>query len=404
MNIVLVNRYYPPHGGYGGIAVHNRYLSQALVKLGCRVSIITSRRSKNIPEFEEKAGIQIHRLLVRDLPRIHRLPCIGRYMRPLNQWGYSFRVAQKILFLEKNDKPNLIEFADIEAEGYVYLLNKKRTCPVIVRCHTPIFILRKYRAKKEMPYSTRLTGLMEKYAIRHADILTAPSKNMAAMISKECGLPIGEIQVIPNALDTASYDFETAKSFHAPNEILVLHVGRFDRAKGVEVLAQAIPEMVKKNANLKFVFIGYDNINKNESSWKASLEDYFDEKNVKTKVALLRQVDQDALLSWYQKADIAVVPSLIYESFSYTCAQAMAAGIPVVASRIGGIPETVDDGISGILTEPGNVHELSAAILRLAQDTDLRKMMGQAGRTKAQQVFDADQTAKQFLKLVSSIG
>src|SRR5262249_43791044 len=121
------------------------------------------------------------------------------------------------------------------------------------------------------------------------------------------------------------------------------------------------------------------------------------------RVAFLGEVEQSTLLEWYTAADIAVVPSLLYESFSYTCAQAMAAGVPVVASRIGGIPETVDDGVSGLLLEPGDARGLARAILSLARDPQLRESMGQAGRAKAQTKFTAHAIAEAVLSLCRSL-
>ena len=108
-------------------------------------------------------------------------------------------------------------------------------------------------------------------------------------------------------------------------------------------------------------------------------------------------------MGWYQQTDIAVVPSLLYESFSYTCAQAMAAGVPVVASRIGGIPETVDDGINGILVEPENAEALAAAIIKLAKDDVLRKKTGNKGREKAERSFDIRKISLQFIRLAEAV-
>ena len=133
------------------------------------------------------------------------------------------------------------------------------------------------------------------------------------------------------------------------------------------------------------------------------MENYFREHDVTGQTLFLGPLDEPDLLAWYQRADIAVVPSMLYESFSYTCAQAMAAGLPVVATRIGGIPETIDDNSSGLLVNPGDVNELAQAILRCARDPHLRRRMSEAGKTKAQRQFDSPKIARQFLEVAFSL-
>jgi spore coat protein SA len=116
-------------------------------------------------------------------------------------------------------------------------------------------------------------------------------------------------------------------------------------------------------------------------------------------VTFLGPLDQPEMTAWYGRADVAVVPSLIYESFSYTCAQAAAAGLPVVASRIGGIPETIEDGVAGILVDAGDVEQLAAALVRVARDPELRRHMGRAGRDKVRRDFASAVVAEAALGL-----
>jgi len=225
---------------------------------------------------------------------------------------------------------------------------------------------------------------------------------MARVISRECGIPAEKIRVMPNLLDEKEFNVDRSRD-DQKKEITVLHVGRMERVKGIQVLAEAIPEVLAAHPNVRFVFIGDDGKDENGISWKKKLEDFFRGKGVAHAVSIFGGVDQQTLLAWYAKTDIAVVPSLNYESFSYTCAQAMAAGLPVVASRIGGISETVDDGKSGMLIEPGNFQKLAEALIRLTRDPDLRLRMGQAGRERTRRCFGDQQIARQFLEVVETL-
>jgi glycosyltransferase involved in cell wall biosynthesis len=403
MHIVFVNRRYPPH--YGGIAVHNYYLAHALVKLGHRVSVVAARWSDDVPALADDDGVAVHRLLVEQRFSAQCIPVFGRYVRPTRQLIFSMRVSRKLKEMEVADPPDIIEFAEVEAEGFIYLTQKRRR-PVIVRCHTPSFVLRRYYTFQEAPYDTSIISAMEKYCIRHADAITAPSRDMAETIVNECVLSPERISVIPNALDVMSFaEPNGRKSFVGeqidPNQITVLHVGRLERVKGIETLAKAIPVVLKELPEMRFVFIGDDCPYGEKKTWRRRLEDYFREQNVGDRTIFLGALDQPNLLAWYQSANIVVVPSMLYESFSYTCAQAMAAGLPVVATRIGGIPETVDDNRSGLLVAPGDVNELAQVILQFARDAELRKRMGDAGKTKAKQEFDSLRVATKFLEVAA---
>jgi glycosyltransferase involved in cell wall biosynthesis len=401
MHIALVCRWYPPHTGFGGVAMHVYYLARALVQDGQRVTVIAARWSPEVPPREEADGIRVIRLLSRHRSWMHRLPLAGRHMRSIVQAGYSIRVMRALRELEKTDPPDVVEFADVEAEGYAYLRGRRR-CPVVVRCHTPMFVLRHYYQPEEMPWSLRRIEEREKYCITQADGLTAPSRDMACTIARVCGLRQECLAVIPNALDIDLF----ARAIQEPHvngtgkdEVVILHVGRLDRGKGIDVLADAIPLIVKEVPSARFVFIGEDRPDGHGTTWQARLQAKFRDHGVSECVTFHGSLGQEDMIAWYRRAHIAVVPSLIYESFSYTCAQAAAAALPVVASRIGGIPETIEDGIAGLIVEPESVDKLASAIIRLARDPAQRRRMGSAGVQKASRDFAAPAVAQRFLPI-----
>jgi len=397
MHIALVNRWYPPHTGYGGVAVYNQYLAHALVKLEHRVTVVAARWSASIPAMDKDQGLRVHRILV-DYPHWpQRLPIAGRYVRALRQLRYSILVARKLRELEAADSPDLIEFADVEAEGFAYLLRRMRR-PVLVRCHTPGFVLRQYYSLEETPYDTSVTTAMEKYCIRHADALTAPSHDMARTIANACRIAKSRFSVIPNALDVNLFSKEASnydgKSIERGMDgVTVLHVGRLERVKGIETLIHAIPQVIRQNANTTFVFIGDDRPDGAGSTWRCRLEAYARDQSIENAVRILGPLSQDALIEWYRKSDIVVVPSMLYESFSYTCAQAMAAGLPVIASQIGGIPETLGD--CGVLVPVADSRSLAAALCELIQRPELRQDLGRNALCRAQQYFDSSIVAQQ---------
>lgn len=404
MHVALVNRWYPPHTGFGGVAMYNYFLAAALTEKGHRVSIVAARWSPTVPPVEQCDRIHVRRLLVKHRPWLHRLPLAGRHMRSVVLASYSRQVMHALRDLESKDRPDVVEFADIEAEGYAYLRQKRR-CPVIVRCHTPMFVLHRYYRAEEWPGSTSRIQAREKLCISQADALTAPSRNMAETIADECNVSRERIAVIPNALDVRPFEragSESSSQRNGGSDVVILHVGRLDRGKGIEVLAEAIPSVLEQIPEARFVFAGDGRLPTGSGTWRTRLEEKLSAQQKSGRVTFLGELSLSALADWYGRVDIAVVPSLIYESFSYTCAQAAAAGLPVVASRIGGIPETIEDGVAGILVEPGNVEQLLSALLRLAREPILRRQMGAAGQRKAARSFAASEVAEQTLEIYRS--
>ncbi len=394
MHIVLANQWFPPESGWGGVAIYNYVMARAYRELGHQVTVIASRIAPNMPAIQDAEGIQVQRLLVQDAYPWRRLPIIGRYVRPLQQLLYAWRVNQAIRQLHHAQPIDVIEFAEVNAEGYFYA--RAPQTPVVVRCHTPTFVLARYYDPSEMPYDTRIISQCEKDLIRRAHALTTPSQDTARVIGEECQVPLNDIRVIPNAL---SIDGVTRKSrARSDKTVTILFVGRLERAKGVTVLADAIPRVVRAVPHARFIIIGEDRPTARGTSQRLELSRRLSESRT-LPVRFLGIAPPTILREWYARADLCVVPSLLYESFSYTCAQAMAAGKPVVASRIGGIPETVEDGVTGVLVKPGSVDELVQALVHLVGNEKLRKQMGRKGREKAEREFNAMTVAQQTLSI-----
>jgi len=110
--------------------------------------------------------------------------------------------------------------------------------------------------------------------------------------------------------------------------------------------------------------------------------------------------DIEAITPWF---DVAAQASKYWEGWAMSLLEAMACGKPVVATRIGGVPEVVEDGVSGLLVKPGDVEALVQALLRLLRDPSLRQRMGQAGRRRAETSFNQRQQVKQMEHIYETV-
>ena len=162
--------------------------------------------------------------------------------------------------------------------------------------------------------------------------------------------------MIPNLVDTNHFK-PKEKSNSKNNGFQILHVGRFERPKGVETLTKAFIRIAKKYKNISLI-----NVGKLRGSSASACESWLEKENLLNRVTFTDFIDYEQLPKFYQNADLIIVPSEIYESFSYTVAQALSSGKTVIASEIGGIPETINNGNAGILFTPGNIEELAQKI------------------------------------------
>lgn len=113
-------------------------------------------------------------------------------------------------------------------------------------------------------------------------------------------------------------------------------------------------------------------------------------------------IEQDTLPLYYSAADVLAMPTLA-DNLPYTILEAMACGTPVVASNVGGISEEIDDGVTGYLCRPGDANDLGAALLTLLSSSAQRKMMGEAGRKRVEQLFGMDMFIQRYENLYHDI-
>ncbi len=213
----------------------------------------------------------------------------------------------------------------------------------------------------------------EKRAVANADHRFVVSQYWKDVLNKEYGY---DSVITYNGLDAEDFATIPKKKSIAPT---VLFVGGLEPRKGLEHLFLAMESVSRRHPTARLVtvakagFRGVDN-----AAWFDTLAD---RAGISDRVTMLDSVDQKDLLQLYADSDLLVLPSR-NEGWGLSLMEAMACGKPVVASRVGGIPELVRDGIEGILVEHGDVRSLAGAISRILDDSSLAEKMGQAGRDR----------------------
>lgn len=165
----------------------------------------------------------------------------------------------------------------------------------------------------------------------------------------------------------------------------VLFVGRLAGVKGVPLLLDSVAALSDTHPDLRVTLIG-------DGPDRAALEAHCKALGLQQRVAFLGYQSQDAVAQALSKADVFALPSFA-EGVPVVLMEAMAAQVPVVTTRIAGVPELVQDGASGYLVPPGDVAALTLSLDQLLSDPDQRRRMGAAGRAQVMDAFDMRQEA-----------
>jgi glycosyltransferase involved in cell wall biosynthesis len=168
----------------------------------------------------------------------------------------------------------------------------------------------------------------------------------------------------------------------------VLFVGRLVEVKGPGVLLDALAALRADGVEVEATLVG-------DGPSRAALERTIRELGLEQAVTLAGYVGQDEIRRHYEAADVFVLPSFA-EGLPVVLMEAMALELPVVTTRIAGIPELVEDGVSGFVVAPGRADLLAGAIRRLLDDPALRRQMGARGRERVVAEFDVRHIAPQL--------
>jgi phosphatidyl-myo-inositol alpha-mannosyltransferase len=185
----------------------------------------------------------------------------------------------------------------------------------------------------------------------------------------------GEVVVVPNGLDVEAFAAPArARPPGLPEGRRILWVGRLDRQKGFGIALRAFERVAREVADVRLVVIGDGG--DRELAGRLPAE-------VRSRVAMLGAVPHEDLPAYHAACEVFVGAATGQESFGYVLVEAMAAGLPVVATDIPGYREVVRDGVEGLLVPPGDPEALAAAILRVLGDGELASRLSGAGRGRA---------------------
>ncbi|MDD4939404.1 MAG: glycosyltransferase family 4 protein [Candidatus Omnitrophica bacterium] len=233
---------------------------------------------------------------------------------------------------------------------------------------------------------------LEEWWIRRANRTVGLSSAIVDLTRTYYKIRLNNIPIVANPIDSSVFNTKEA----AHNKGYVLYVGRLEYRKGVQVLIRAIPKVLEKLPQTKFLFIGSD------CGMKHYLLDKTQELGIKVSVDFIDQVSRQELVSYYRQSALCVVPS-IWENHPYVVLEAMACGKPVIATAAGGIPEIVKDKFNGLLVPPGSVLSLKDSIVELLTNEEMRETLGKNARKYIEDKYGRGQVIRHTLDIYKGL-
>jgi len=324
-------------------------------------------------------------------------------------FNFSLVSFVKLLRLFKSEKFDLIHGNKLEPLFSFALAKYLKSIPCVLTMHTPYII----HGPMDTP-SKGLRKIFDKYvtfpSYHLAELSCAKMASRVITVSQSLadtlaswGVNRNKIKVIHNGIDTKKFapviNSERVKQKLGLKRHVVLFVGRLEKRKGPDLLVRAIPEIKKVVKDVSFLFVGDDNT---PCSIKNVLREIVAKLGCEEDVLFYGKASESELLSFYSCCDVFVVPSR-YESFGLIVGEAMSMAKPVVAAKVGGIPEIIADGEDGLLFEPNNPQSLASKTIAVLQDAELAHRLSLNARRKIEENFNVQTMAKKTIALYSEV-
>jgi glycosyltransferase involved in cell wall biosynthesis len=420
MRVIMLSWEYPPKI-VGGIARHVYDLAHALVAQGVEVHVVTCEHPGAAAE-EVEDGIHLYRVT----PRGHANDFI-HWVQLLNDAMYARADVLIPTLLETSPAPNSGGAeSDWLAPAPPELGAGGRSItsePLVLHAHDWLA----HYAANGLKHKYHLPMLATIHATEHGrnNGINGPVQEYinsvewelqneawrvivcTEFMKRECEhalhTPWDKMDVIPNGVDPAKFrlpDFTPEEKaafrsrYAAPEEKIIFFVGRMVREKGVQVLIEALPKVRWGYHDAKVLVCGGGH-----RDHLVNLAAYL---GMERHVYFAGFVPDADLMKIYQIIDIACFPSL-YEPFGIVALEGMAAHVPVVVSDAGGLPEVVENGITGITTYAGNPNSLADGLLKILHEPDTARRLADEAYKRVETVFNWDRIATQTLAVYERV-
>jgi hypothetical protein len=392
-HLAFVTDLYPPRP-CGGIAVFIAQLAQQLASNGHEVTVITFAEADRPHTVDFEHGVWVHRLSNNNTSEKDvDVPYLPDSMRAVSQ-----AILAELIRIEKHRNFDWIIGTIWDLHLASVIASK--------RYSVAMYLVTSYRlmldSKPEWHqnshfYKHHVAPMMEGelWALKQADLILASTEAIRHDVEAAYGL-----QLTPSRLAIQPFGIRPPQTFphHSDNNrVKLLFVGRFETRKGIDLLLDILPQLFDLYQNLHVTLVGDNSIQ--TPNGKTYIEKFL---KIHTHANWLDRLEIPGIVSdivldqYYSECDIFVAPSR-YESFGLIYVEAMRYGKACIGCNIGGIPEVVIDGETGILVPPNDSHALQKAIRILIEDNKLRQSLGKMGLKRYEERYTLASFAEGFI-------
>jgi colanic acid/amylovoran biosynthesis glycosyltransferase len=256
------------------------------------------------------------------------------------------------------------------------------------------------RILADVSYSLTLHGDLPVYGTDHASkmrdaaFVACVTRPLRDQVMQATGLPLERVPVLWMGVDIARFRDDGSR-VSEPGALTAVTVARLSFPKGHRFALRALKSIKEKGVRIAYLIAG-------EGAYKDGIVAEVEALGLAADVQFLGNVSEDDVAALLAKSDVLLLPSMgMGEAAPVAVMEAMASGLPVVASVIGGTPDMIDNEVDGFLCSQEDVEAITSCLRRLADDVALRKTIGAAGRKRAERDFDSRVLAARLLHLVT---
>lgn len=363
MKIIHVTPYYPPH--LGGMENTVRELAERTAEMGHEVSVYTSNKTESKEKLKSTKNLTIKYLKSFELPHTPIIPAL------------PFELLKEA----NKDTVVHIHFALAYTTEVANLFSRLRKAKIVTHIHTDP------KPSSKMGFMLKFFKNIWRLVLPFSDVIICPTEDYVNLIPQIYGIPKERCRVIPSGIDLNKF----LKINNSQKEKVkdILFVGRLSKEKNIPTLLQAF-KLTQDKHNLTLHIVG-------EGGERLIIEEIIRKENIRN-VILHGKMYNEELLNLYSTSDIFILPSH-YESFGIVNLEAMASGLPIVASDIPGARNLL--GSCGILVKP-TAKNFADAIVRLIGDKNLREELIRRGKVKVRD-YDWNKIVKEVVEIYEKI-
>jgi glycosyltransferase involved in cell wall biosynthesis len=396
--VLVISHNYPSLvDGISGIFIHQYVMS--LMKLGVELQVVSPvpwapkviwfkdkwRRCGSFPGEEKVDGVSVKR------PRYIELPFNG--FRPFSGWSMYKSLLPFLKKLRKEFGFNIIHTHTITPDGHAGIL-LKRIFNVPSMCSVRGSDLKQY------PFESKKMHKVSIRVLEESDAILAVSNDLANQALKMADIK-SPPYVIHNGVDTSKFHkYENKEGIRKSLGIrhtgrAIVFIGRCEKEKGIFELLDAFLKIKKAGEDISLVIVG-------EGKDKEKAKGIVDENNMGGNVVFAGNVPHEEIPGYLNAGDIFALPTYS-EGMANVIYEAMACGLPVVSTNVGGIPEVITHGVEGFLCNPGDSEMLEKYIRELIRNPVMSQEMGRKAEEKVLKRFTWESNAEEHLRAYEDI-